>query len=243
MKQRTKVLDYAVIILATVLGAGSVLLFAAGASIVFVNLGWSEPSRLLWDAALSFAFFLQHSGMVRKSFHERLSRWIPDRYQGAVYAIASGIVLALVALLWQRSDTVLLHLQGVAFWIVLACAGVAAGFSLWAALALRPFDPLGITPLKAYLRGKAIPSSPFTVRGPYRWVRHPIYFGIIVLFWATPVLTADRLLLNLLWTGWIIVGSVLEERDLTARFGDAYRGYQRKVPMLIPWHRPVSPGS
>ncbi len=71
-------------------------------------------------------------------------------------------------------------------------------------------------------------------------VRHPLYFCVIVLLWTTPVLTADRLLLNVLWTAWIMLGTVLEERDLTVDFGDLYREYRRRVPMLIPWRRKMS---
>jgi protein-S-isoprenylcysteine O-methyltransferase Ste14 len=57
---------------------------------------------------------------------------------------------------------------------------------------------------------------------------------VLVLIWASPELTADRLLFNVLWTAWIVVGTILEETDLVADFGDVYRDYQRKVPMLIP---------
>jgi methanethiol S-methyltransferase len=227
-------------VLATILGAGSVLLFAAGGAATVVALHWSETERLLWDAGLSLAFFLQHSGMVRRSFHARIARVIPDRYQGAVYAIASGIVLALVALLWQRSDTVLLRLEGIPLWIAYGGAAIAMAILFWSVLALRSFDPLGLAPIRAHLRQEPVRSLPFTVRGPYRWVRHPIYSGILLLFWCTPVLTADRLLFNILWSGWMIVGTFLEERDLTAHFGDAYRYYQQRVPMLIPYRGPMA---
>jgi len=73
------------------------------------------------------------------------------------------------------------------------------------------------------------------VRGPYRWVWHPLYLCVLVLIWASLELTADRLLFNVLWTAWMVVGAILEERDLLADFGEVYRDYQRKVPMLIPW--------
>ena len=240
MKRSAVLPDYGMMVLATVLGAGSVLLFAANGRLMSPRTDWLESTVLLWDAALSLAFFLQHSVMVRRGFHARIARVIPDHYQGAVYAIASGIVLALVALLWQRSDTVLLRLEGIPLWIAYACAAAAMAFLLWSVLALRSFDPLGLAPIRAHLRQEHCRSLPFTVRGPYRWVRHPIYSGILLLFWCTPVLTADRLLLNVLWSGWMIVGTILEERDLTARFGDAYQDYQRRVPMLIPWRRPAA---
>jgi protein-S-isoprenylcysteine O-methyltransferase Ste14 len=76
---------------------------------------------------------------------------------------------------------------------------------------------------------------PLTVRGPYRWVRHPLYLLVLIMIWSCPDLTLDRLLFNILWTVWIYIGALLEERDLVADFGDAYRHYQQKVPMLIPF--------
>jgi len=84
---------------------------------------------------------------------------------------------------------------------------------------------------------------PFTVRGPYRWVRHPLYLFTLMMIWSYPGLTADRLLFNILWSGWVIIGSVLEERDLAAEFGQPYRDYQRTVPMLVPYRlRPAGRG-
>jgi protein-S-isoprenylcysteine O-methyltransferase Ste14 len=76
------------------------------------------------------------------------------------------------------------------------------------------------------------------VQGAYRWVRHPLYLVVLLLIWSYPVLTIDRLLFNVLWTVWIVVGTVLEERDLTTNFGNDYRDYQRNVPMLLPTRIP-----
>ena len=70
-------------------------------------------------------------------------------------------------------------------------------------------------------------------------MRHPLYFAILVLIWSNPDVTADRLLFNILWSAWICVGARLEEADLARDFGDAYEGYRRKVPILIPWRGPV----
>ena len=84
---------------------------------------------------------------------------------------------------------------------------------------------------------------PLAIRGPYRWVRHPLYSLFVVMLWTFPDLTADRLLFNVLFTAWIVLGSVLEERDLAREFGDPYRTYQSQVPMLVPWRRPAGPGN
>jgi protein-S-isoprenylcysteine O-methyltransferase Ste14 len=70
-------------------------------------------------------------------------------------------------------------------------------------------------------------------------MRHPLYFGVLLIIWANPDVTADRLLFDILWTAWICVGAWLEEADLLRDFGDAYERYRRKVPILIPWRGPV----
>ena len=75
---------------------------------------------------------------------------------------------------------------------------------------------------------------PFTVKGPYRYLRHPFYAFSIVALWAIPSLSVDRLLFNVLFTGWIVLGAALEERDLLAQFGDDYARYRQTVPMLVP---------
>ncbi len=241
MNTSTRMLDQAVIVLAVVLGVGSVALFVVMSSVTFVRMGWPEPRVLGWDAALSFAFFVQHSGMVRRRFRARVATVLAPRYQGAVYTIASGVVLTLVVVLWQGSEDHLLVLQGAPLWIARACAVSAVVVFVRSAYVLGSlFDPLGLGPIKRHLRGIADQRSTFVVKGPYRWVRHPLYSCILGLFWSTPDLTADRLLFNVLWTAWICVATVLEEADLVADFGDAYRDYRRKVPMLIPWRGRVA---
>ena len=238
MIQHAKMFDYAFIVLAVVFGIGSIFLLIVGGS-GFTYFGWSERDVLLWDAFLSFVFFVQHSGMVRRSFKQRLSPGIPPRYHGAIYTIASGIALAFVVVFWQRSQTSLLVLQGIPRMIAMGCSILAVVVFVLSAYSLRAFDPLGIGPIRAHLRAAEHNGGPFVVRGPYRWVRHPLYSCILVMFWANPDLTTDRLLFNVLWTVWIYVGAALEERDLTRDFGDAYSQYQKAVPMLVPWKGPA----
>ncbi len=235
---------HAVIILAMLLGGGSLLLFAgfliAGPfSLICWNI--SEPQALLSDALLSTVFFLQHSGMVRRSFRRWLSSTIPGHYYSAAYAIASGAVLTAVVLLWQPSHTILFQSQG--FWRVAFHAAfllAASGF-VWAVRALGTFDLFGRIAILSHLAGlRDQQQAPhLLVRGPYLWIRHPLYFFTLVFIWATPSLSSDRLLFNLLWTFWIVLGAYLEEKDLVAKFGETYRQYQETVPMLLPWRGPV----
>jgi methanethiol S-methyltransferase len=237
---RTKLLDYTLIVLAVVFGIGSILLLIAKGSSPFMHFGWSEVNILLWDTFLSFVFFAQHSGMVRRGFRRRLTAVVDPRYHGAIYSIASGIALSIVVIFWQRSETNLLILQGIPRLIATLCSVLAVIVFVLSFVALRTFDMLGIGPIRAQLRATDYQPTPFIIRGPYRWVRHPLYFCVLVMFWANPDVTVDRLLFNVLWTGWVYVGTLLEERDLTNEFGDVYLRYRKAVPMLIPWRGPVA---
>jgi protein-S-isoprenylcysteine O-methyltransferase Ste14 len=189
---------------------------------------------------LSILFFIQHSGMIRTSFRNRLAPIIPPHYHPATYAIASGIALAAVVLLWQPSHTVLYQAEGQVRLLARAISVLAIiGFS-WGVRALGNFDTFGLVPIKVHLRGKQLRPPNFALRGPYLWIRHPLYFFMIVLIWSAPDVSSDRLVFNILWTLWMVVGSHLEERDLVADFGERYRDYQKTVPMLLPWRFPRS---
>jgi methanethiol S-methyltransferase len=228
--------------LAAKLFGGGALLLLAGfllmGPIRVVDLGLSTVGALGLDGALCLMFFLQHSGMVRKSFQYRLEAILPGHYHGALYAIASGATLLILLLFWQPSDLTLASAHGPLRWLLRGCYfGGILGFG-WGVRALGSFDGFGTGPIKAAMTGTTLKATPFTIRGPYRWVRHPLYAFSLVLLWSYPDLTADRLLLNLMWTIWIFIGAHFEERDLVSLFGESYRAYQRQVPMLLPLRLP-----
>jgi protein-S-isoprenylcysteine O-methyltransferase Ste14 len=236
---------YSAIVLANVIGGLSLLLFGAflvAGPFTILHFDVSAAQGLLWDGLLSMLFFIQHSGTVRRSFRAWLSSALPPHYYPAVYAIASGTVLAIVVLLWQTSPTVLFAIQGPFQWLLRAISMLAIAGSMWGIRALRTFDAFGQDSITSRLRGKQQQAPRFVVRGPYCWIRHPLYFFMLVLIWSTPYVTSDRLLFNVLWSCWIVVGSTLEERDLVAEFGETYRRYQKAVPMLLPWKGPAGQG-
>ena len=156
-----------------------------------------------------------------------------------LFAIVSGVFLLLLVLFWQKSAYTIAPLNTVPSLLLRSVFFLSFGGFYWGARALSSFDTFGITPVLRNMRGMDPPQSmPFVVRGPYRFVRHPIYFFSLLLIWSCPDLSADRLLFNILFTAWMIVATLLEERDLIADFGEAYQDYKRKVPMLVPWRIP-----
>lgn len=231
----------ALILAAQVIGGGSLLAFAVflyRGPVELVDLVRTDAGAIVVDTLLSLAFFAIHSGMIRRSARDRLAALVPRHAHGAVYSIASGLVLFGVILLWQPTELFVLEVDG-PFRLLLRACFVAAVLSFgWGIRALGSFDGFGVRPIRAHLRGEPIRELPLSIRGPYRWVRHPLYTMVLVMIWTNPDLTGDRLLFNLTWTLWIVVGSMLEERDLVEDFGDDYIRYREIVPMLIPWRIP-----
>lgn len=238
MTGKATLLDGSLTFLAQLLGGASLVLFVVGPR-GYVDLHLGDAGALGLDGALCLAFFLQHSLMVRKSAKARMARHVPAHLLGALYALASGAVLAAVMLLWQRTASRVLSVEGPLRWTALLGVALALAGFWWGVTSLGHFDPFGVGTIRRHLQGRPEHPPVLMVRGAYRWVRHPLYLFMLVLIWSSLDLTLDRLLFDALWTAWIVVGTILEERDLVAEMGEPYLAYRRRVPMLIPWRRPA----
>lgn len=235
--------SYLVIVVASILGGLSLLLFGLflyGYSFTVIEFGWERAGLVAWDAVLCLLFFVQHSAMVRKQFRKRLSLALPAHFHGALYSVASGVVLIILVLFWQNSEPQLVSLQGISRWVAYGVFFASLMGMIWGMYALHSFDVFGNQEILDNIRAAHVRTMRLTICGPYRWVRHPLYFFTLVMIWSCPDITMDRLLFNTLFTIWIVIGTLLEERDLVAEFNETYQDYQRRVPMLIPWklHKP-----
>lgn len=239
----SNVLLYAFVSLTVLTGVGSFIVFGnflGDMGLRIVQFGLSPLPAAFFDAALCLIFFIQHSGMVRRSFRKWSEQWIPSWLSRALYTFASAFALALLCVLWQPVDGRPLLLDGPLNLLLRAVSLLALLSFVWAFISIEGFDAFGTADVLARFQHRSRPPVPLAVNGLYRWVRHPFYFLVVVMLWASPVISGDRLLLNALFTFWIVLGARWEEQDLIVQYGDAYRRYQAEVPMLVPWRPPTA---
>jgi len=181
-------------------------------------------------------FAVQHSVMARRGFKRWWTKVIPESVERSTFVLAATAVLALLLwqwrplaepVVWSVTDPIgRLVLQAV-FWI-------GWGVLLTSTFLINHFELFGLRQVWANLRGQALPAPVFHTPLFYRHVRHPIYLGFVLGFWATPQMTAGHLLFAAASTGYILIGIWFEERDLVAQFGQRYEVYRRQVGMLVP---------
>ena len=198
----------------------------------------SVAEALIVNLLLLSLFAVQHSVMARKQFKRWLTRVVPQAVERSTYVLFAS--LALILLFWQWRP-----IPGVVWQIAdPRVAAAMTGLSLFGWLLvltstflINHFELFGLQQVANNLARKDLPAPRFKTPLLYKFVRHPIYLGFIIAFWAAPTMTMGHLLFAAVTTAYIFVGILLEERDMVEQFGDQYRRYRQRVSMLIPWRR------
>lgn len=195
--------------------------------------GWIA---VIIDLLLLGLFAIQHSVMARQGFKRWWTKIVLPSVERATYVLAASLALALLLWQWRPLPTVVWAVEDVRGRLLLyVLSALGWGILLLATFLLNHFELFGLQQAFNYWRGVS-PSAPaFRTPVLYKYVRHPIYLGFVLAFWATPQMTQGHLLFAVGTTAYVFVGIFFEERDLVAHFGDEYRRYRQQVPMLLPF--------
>lgn len=202
---------------------------------------WHEALAI--DLALLALFAIQHSVMARPAFKRWWTRWIPEAAERSTYVLFSSLALLVLFQLWEpiggtiwnTTNPVLrtmLHAIYAAGWLVIFVAS----------LFINHFDLFGLRQVTLCWQQQTYTHLPFATPGPYAYVRHPLYVGWFMAFWATPTMTVTHLIFAVVTTLYILAAVRLEERDLSAALPE-YAAYRQVVPRFFPrlrWRRPVA---
>lgn len=195
---------------------------------------------ILIDAAVLGVFALQHSIMARPAFKRLLTRLVPAQAERSTFVLFATAALALVCWQWRPLPQLAWSVEApLAAAIITGLSWLGWAILLISTFLISHFELFGLEQGFGRLLGHAPATPSFATPFLYRWLRHPIYAGFILAFWAAPHMSVGHLVFALLTTGYILVGIWFEERDLIARFGERYRQYRRDVGMLLPRLRPA----
>ena len=195
----------------------------------------SWPVAVVIDVLLLAVFAVQHSVMARPAFKRAWTRLVPHTVERSTYVLFASAALLLIFWQWRPIAGIVWSTTHPGAVLVLQAIFWAGwGLVLLSTFLINHFELFGLQQVYARLRGKPLPLPEFRTPSLYRWVRHPLYLGLLLAFWATPNMTLGHLLFAIANTGYILIGLSLEERDLMAVFGDQYRRYRKQVSMLVP---------
>ena len=193
---------------------------------------------LIVNLLLMSLFAVQHSVMARRQFKEWWTQYVPKSVERSTYVLFASLALLLLFwqwrpmpdVIWQVADpSTAMAITGLSFvgWLLV----------LTSTFLINHFELFGVHQVVNNLAGRSMSEPRFKAPVLYKVVRHPIYLGFIIAFWAAPVMTVGHALFAAVTTAYIFVGIWLEERDLTELFGDEYRRYKERVSMLVPWRK------
>ena len=188
------------------------------------------------DLLVLGVFAIQHSVMARPAFKRAWTKIVPKPVERSTYVLFATAALDLIIWAWRPLPSVIWSVgHGRLAMALTALSLLGWGLVLVSTFLINHFELFGLRQVWAYFGGREIPPATFRTPVFYKMVRHPIYLGFLIAFWAAPTMTLGRLLFAVATTLYILIGIWFEERDLVGYFGDTYVEYRRRVTMIIPF--------
>lgn len=198
-------------------------------------------TAIVTDLALIALFGAQHSVMARRGFKSWWTRIVPAPIERSAYVLFASLALILLFALWRPIPGVLWNAAAPLSYALSALFAAGWAIVLISTFLISHFELFGLTQVFRHWRGREAPQPQLRQPLFYRVVRHPLYAGFFLAFWATPLMSWGHLLLALGLSAYMLIAIPIEERDLTDLFGDQYRDYRARVGGLVPRFRRSGP--
>ena len=190
---------------------------------------------LFVNTVLMILFGLQHSGMARPGFKAWLTKGIPRVAERSTYVLMTCLALGWMFIAWQPMTGVVWQIEGAAALLMQLLFLAGAGLVLWATFMISHTHLFGLAQAWQAFRGQSAAEADELIEpAMYKYSRHPMYLGILMVLWCTPTMSTGHLLMAAVWSVYVFIGIGYEERDLLDKFGDQYADYMRRVPQLLP---------
>jgi methanethiol S-methyltransferase len=197
---------------------------------------------ILVNASLLLLFALQHSIMARPAFKRRWTKFVPEPLERSTFVLLSSLCLMLMMWQWQPIGGIVWSVENETIKTILLITYIAGWAIVFiSTFLINHFDLFGLRQTWLYFRNKPYTQLSFRLPLFYRLVRHPLYLGFLVAFWAASTMTVAHLLFAVLTTGYILTAIRFEEKDLVTNFGKKYLDYKKRAPMLIPFTKKNNP--
>jgi methanethiol S-methyltransferase len=198
----------------------------------------SAISAVVVNLLLMTLFAVQHSVMARPRFKAWWTQYVPKPIERSTYVLFASLSLLLLFWQWRPIPEIVWQIDNPDAAVAIAMVSLVGWVLVFTSTFLiNHFELFGLSQVANHLTDRQAPQPVFRTPLLYKFVRHPIYLGFIIAFWAAPVMSAGHMLFAAVTTVYILLGIYLEERDLIEMFGDQYREYRQRVSMLVPWRK------
>ena len=200
--------------------------------------GSSVIEAVVINVLLMALFAVQHSVMARPRFKAWWTQYVPKPVERSTYVLLASSCLLLLYWQWRPMPAIVWQVENPHAAVAIAMIALTGWVVVFTStFMINHFELFGLSQVANHLTDRQAAPAHFYTPLLYKFVRHPIYLGFIIAFWAAPTMTVGHLLFAAVTTIYILLGIYLEERDLIGMFGDQYREYRQRVSMLIPWRK------